>query len=440
MGVFNWGNCLLILSFTMLLYFCCTRKESIGTKLLFGFMLLTIFTYSGVGIAYESVSNRYIYSYVLFCLGLCLAVRFMFHTRFVLGKVNRNIDKTSYNGFDFDYNNRAITILAILFMITNGIHLIVPSFNLLKLFRPGLPTSELIYARRATSNSNIIIRLSGTINTFCLPFFCMYLKKLVDFKKKWIAILLVLFWTYLSYLQYDYLSRYEIVISIGLAFCIGAFVYPDGIKLVKKYVVIGVVTFIALVPFLYAYIDIRSGNTFEMLSIGKAIQSLIESEIFYPKYYDTCSSIYGSESIINFILWLVCLPIPSVLFPNKPTVTIAYNFTYAVSGLRYGAQAYYSSLLPSIVGEGIILWGPWLVLFHGLIIGLFIGAYFKFIKKYNSLYVLNVYMVLMILTMGRGGASSYMSKLINGTFAMLVWGYVFNKIRRSKDVQNMKEK
>ena len=80
----------------------------------------------------------------------------------------------------------------------------------------------------------------------------------------------------------------------------------------------------------------------------------------------------------------------------------------------------------------MILWGPWLVVFHGLVIGLLIGAYFKFIKKYNSLSVLNVYMILRILTIGRGGASSYMSVLINGTIAMLLWGYIFQKIHRTK--------
>ena len=115
MGEFNWGNCLLIVSLTMPLYFYCARRESIGTRILFGFMLLTTFIYSGVGIAYESVSNSYIYSYVLFCLGLCGAVKFVFHTRFVLGKANGNLDKTSYNGFDFDYNDRSITFFAILF-------------------------------------------------------------------------------------------------------------------------------------------------------------------------------------------------------------------------------------------------------------------------------------------------------------------------------------
>lgn len=429
MGEFNWGTGLLIAALTMFILLLTFRRERVGTKLLFSFLFLTTFIYSGVGIAYESVNDKYILSYVLFCAGLSLAVRFIFRTRIIMGKSKSYIDKTSFNGFDFDYNNQVVTILAVLFMLTNGIHLIVPTFNLMKLFQPGLPTSVMIYARRAAANSNIILRLSSTINIFCLPFFCMYLKKLVDLRKKWVAIILVFFWMYLEYLQYDYLSRYRMLVLIGFAFCIGAFVYPDGIIIVKKYVVISAAAFILLVPFLNAYVAIRSGHTFEIQTIGKAIQSLLESEILYPQYYDTCASLYGSESIMNFILWLICLPIPSVLFPNKPTVTIAYNFTYAVSGLKYGAQAYYSSNLPSVVGEGIILWGPWMVFFHGLVIGLFIGAYFKFIRKYKSLSVLNLYMILMILTIGRGGASSYMSTLINGTFAMLLWGYAFKKIR-----------
>lgn len=222
-------------------------------------------------------------------------------------------------------------------MVSNGLHLIVPSFNLLKLFQPGLPTSKLIYARRAADKSNIILRLASTVNIFCLPFFCMYLKKLVDLKKKWVAVLLILFWMYLDYLQYDYMSRNQILILLGFAFCIGAFVYPDGIRIVKRYVVIAAAVLIILVPLLNAYVDIGSGNSYEIQTIGNAMESLAEQEIYYPKYYDTCVSLYGSESILSFMLWLVFLPIPSALFPSKPTVTITYNFTYAVSGLMYGA-------------------------------------------------------------------------------------------------------
>lgn len=430
MGEFNWGTCLIIIGFTVVIFLLSCRKENSETKMLFGCMLLPTFLYSGVGIAYDSVPNKYILSYVLFCVGLCFTVKAVFHTKLLFGRTTANINKTSNNGFDFDYNNQMVTLLAILFMITNGLHLIVPSFNLMKLFQPGLPTSELIYARRAAAKSNTILQLSSSINVFCLPFFCMYLKKLVEQRKKWVAVLLIFLWMYLDYLQYDYMSRYQIIIYLAFAFCIGAFVYHDKIIIVKKYVVVAIVLFIIMIPFINAYVDIRSGRSFEIQTMGNAVKSLVESEIFYPQYYDTCVSLYGSESILNFVIWLVFLPIPSVLFPYKPTVTIAYGFTYAVSGLKYGAQAYYSSKLPSVVGEGMILWGPWLVGFHGVVIGLFIGAYFKFIKKYNSLSVLYVYMILKLLTIGRGGASSYMSTLINGTIAMLLWGKLFNKIRQ----------
>lgn len=102
MDVYNWGTFLIIVGFTVVIFLFSCKKEDIGTKLLFGFMLLTTFVYSGAGIANDSVPNRYIASYVLLCFGLCIAVKFMFHTRFVLGRLNSNVDKTSNNGFDFD--------------------------------------------------------------------------------------------------------------------------------------------------------------------------------------------------------------------------------------------------------------------------------------------------------------------------------------------------
>lgn len=423
---------------TVLLYLLFSAGEDIVIKMLFGFLLATTFIYSGWGIAFESVPKYFIWSYFSFCFGVCIAIKFIMHTKLTFNDgSHHHIEKSSARGFDFDYNNQVVTFLALLFILTSGLHLLIPKFNLFKLFSPGPPSSELIYARRAAASNNVILRIASTINIFCLSFFCMYLKKLVDQHKKFRAIFLVLLWMYLDYLEFDYLSRYQMLIFAGLAFCIGAFVYPEGIIIKKKYVLIAFIAVIMLVPFLNAYVDIRNGSDYEMLSIGRSLVELIESEIYYPKNYPICVSLYGTDSILNFVLWLICLPIPSVLFPWKPTVTIAYSFTYALTGLKYGAQAYYSSSLPSVVGEGIILWGPWLVGFHGLLIGVFIGAYFKFIRRFNTLSVLNIYMLLMILTIGRGGASSYMSTLINGTFSMLLWGYLFNKIHKNKNEKEM---
>lgn len=434
MDKFDIGIFSLISFFTLIVFLFSSRKENNTTKLIFGFMLFTVFVYSGAGISYESVSNKYIISYALFCIGLSVSAKVMLHNKLIFGRKNNSYGNFSSRRFDFNYDNKFVTFLAILFMITNGMHLIVPSFNILKLFSPGLPTSELIYARRAASNTNIILRICSTINIFCLPFFCMYLKKLIDQRKKGIAVILVILWMYLDYLQYDYLSRYQFLVFFAFAYCIIAFIYNDGIVLIKRYVLVALISFLVLIPFLNAYIDIRNGHSFQIESIVKAVKTLAESEIYYPKNYDICESLYGSESILNFMLWIICLPIPSVLFPGKPTVTIAYEFTYAVTGLQYGAQEYYTSSLPSVVGEGIIVWGPWLVGFHGIVIGVFIGSYFKFINRHKSLSVLNVYMLLMALTIGRGGASSYMSTLINGTFAMLLWAYISNRIQKEKEI------
>lgn len=418
---------------TVLVFFFFSSKEDKQVKTMFALMLFTIYFYSGIGCSYRSVSNKYIISYFLFIFFLCVTVKLIFKYRFTFGGSSRNSIAENSILFDFDYNDQMVVIFTIIFIVTNAMHLFVPNFNLIKFFMPGAPTSELIYARRAATQNNAILKICSTVNSFCFPFFCLYLKKLVDKKRKGFAILLILLWAYLDYLQYDYLSRYQMLIFLAFAFCLGAFIYPEGIVIKKKYITIALIGFVVLAPFLNAYTAIRNGinTTVEFNNIGNSLYELIETEIYYPTHYNICEDMYGTESILNFILWMICLPIPSVIFPWKPTVQLAYSFTYAVTGLQYGKQAYYTSSLPSVVGEGIILFGPWLVGFYGIILGIFIGFYFKFIRKYQSLCVLYLYMTLMILTIGRGGASSYMSTLINGTVAMLLWGYVFNKNRRN---------
>ena len=406
---------LLILSTsTILITIALAHKEQLNVKLVIYAASLTTFIYSGFGVSYIDVNWRYGIKYVVFLLCLLITLKFAIHIT-LKGTTIKYTRAIEINEIHMYNNARIYHILSIFFIGSLLIYLLYPSFRISDFFHPIAPSSRLVYFKRAQINSNSILSLANTINILTLPFFCLTLRDYALKSKKGVAVILILLWAYLDYLKYFYLSRYEMMIYLLFTFCVLFFLNREGVATVKrKYIVLLLCVLITVVPFLNAYVSIRNGAAYTQTSLGKAIVELIHSETYYPQRYNVCENITDKGGPVTFIMWIICLPIPSAIFPSKPKITTAYTFTEAVSGLVYGAQDYYTSSLPSVMGEGLIIWGGYLYWMHAVIIGFVVGLVFGYLIRRKELTILYYYMLLMLLTLGRGGASSYMSTIING--------------------------
>lgn len=417
------------------------KKEPLKTKIIYLFTGFGVYMYSGVGLSYEYSDKFYIPIYFLFYISLLITIKLVFHF-----KINNKRKSLVYRGrIDYLFNNdidvysnsKLIDFFSVLFILTLVIYLFVPSFRVMDFFLPEMRNISLnnIYDASATYDSNIILKLSSTINTMTLPFFCLFLHRLVNDGKKAKAIFLVLLWAYLDFLKLNYMGRYKMVIFFVFVFSLIYFINKDGLKIKSKYIIVLGGVAVLAVPFLYSFMAIRSGGIMDLISLSDSFQLLIESEIYYPKYYSTCSDIYLQEGGMGvmFLLYILCLPIPSIIFPGKPTVMPTSLFTFALIGKEYG-KANYVSCLPSIVGEGIIIWGDFGVIIHAVVLGIVIGVFLKFLMKYKSLTVLYAYYTINLLALGRGGAESYLSGLINGTICLIVWIVVFRRYERRKQI------
>ena len=424
--MFNYAELLMIILLTIVpVYFVC-RKETKSARLVFLIIAASTFLYSGVGIAYESVDSKYIVQYALFLIPLLLTVKFVFHLhvrqRFNVG--------TEIGTIDFDCNSKIVSILTIVFFVSISMHLFYPIFQPWKFFQPTGPISTFIYDQRANARSYLLLNICETFSTACLPFFCMYLKRMVEKRRKIVAVLLVALWAYLDYLQFNYIGRYQLIVYAAFAFFICAFAQPEGIVVKRKYIIIFISIMIAMVPFLVAYTSIRKGIMSGYMSISDSISTLIEEECGFPLTYGVCESLQGTGGKLNFILWLILLPVPSAffIFTSKPILAVAHQFTYAVTGRIYGT-ANYSSSLPSVLGEGIMIWGMNWVWLHGIIMGIFIAINLRFLNSHKSLDILYLYMITLLAVIGRGGAQSYMGILINGTVFIMLWWWTCNRVR-----------
>lgn len=426
------GTLLLITFFTVLILTVFTKlSKSLNEKLVYLFITTSLFFYSGFGISYVNVDNKYIINYIVFLF--C----FLFSIRFTLG-TGRKSHFVLFNSDDINFSieksKTFFKVMAYVYIATLFVYLITPNFRLQEFFSPPLSNAIGIHARAANKNS--INQIADTLRYAVRPFFMVYLYLLVENNKKSSFFILIILWIYLEYLQLGYLSRYQMIIYLFFVILSTEIINYGELKLSRKTKFIILITMLFSVPILVAFLSLRMGNVVEFEGFFNSVKILIDGETYYPTYYDRINSGSWNISPITFIIWLIFLPIPSFIWSNKPYVDPSYALTtdvYSVYGMILSkSDANYYNSLPSMLGESMMIFGNEFYFMEAIIVGFFIGLYFRFLFRSKKLNVLTLYMTLMLLTLGRGGATSYMSGLINGTIVLILWiiftKYAFKKL------------
>lgn len=413
--------CLTIYSLAVALLAGKNKKSE--SKILIYVSLFSIYVYSGYGISIKEVANSYLIKYFIFVVIYSIAISFGINaaTRY---KINSSlVIKVLPNERNKHLNisNNLLMILVFIFFITLFIPLVYPSFRLLDIFR--LPSMNMgdIYAKINASKTNAITKLASTIQTFLLPFFMIALYRYSSSKRKLVSMSIILLWVYLDYLQFTYLGRYDLVIYFAFTVIFLTMFDGDTIILDKRKILwIGIFSFFVVLPLLNMLVYIREGWTNANVGVIANIANLIDSETYYPLYYDTCINAFDSKDIPTFFGWLLTLPIPSIIWPGKPDVTVSYRFTYLLTGREFG-QAFYSSLLPSILGEGLMIFGEHNYWISALVTGLVSGYVLGYVSKYKETKLFVVYIALLSAKMGRAGVVSFLPNVINGALSLILY-------------------
>lgn len=417
----------------VVLYFC--RRAPIELKLIYTILAASIALYSGLGISYIDVNDKYIFDYFVFLIVLFCSIKAVYKSkvRFVFGKKEWNSQKQSLSveiDNSLDKMEKLITFLAIIYILSMLFYMVYPTNRLASLLNISNFTSHGIHARRAEFEANTLLKLSDAIGTAVQPFFFVFLYNCATGKlrKKIIGFLFSGMWCALVFGKYNYLSRYQLMIFLGFFFLYFSICQYGKITVDKKMIVLCVIVAIVIIPFLVSFVDIRLGRTATKMGLGDSFMTLIDGECGYPKYYDACVDNSGLVNPGMYILWLIFLPIPSVIWPGKPVVQVAYSFTSLFTTMSITDEAYYN-LLPSIVGESLLIFGEWFFWIEAIILGCVIGIYFKFFLQSEKLSVLTAYMILMLATIGRGGSQSYFGVVINGSIILMIFIYLSKRVR-----------
>ncbi len=404
--------------------------DNVEKKLIILFPTISIFVYSGVGISFEDVSNKYLMHYfiflVIFQFCLCFSIR------------NAKISSSFEDKFFKYFNNKQIRfilkLLAIVYLSTYIVDLLYPTNRLNLLWNPPRSSILVVFANEERRT----LSMTSYTRLLLLSFTFIYLYTLILRKKKYIVIIYILTWFYLKYVCGGYISRNEIVAHLLLFYFL--FRLNTGrngevsINFSIRDIFVLSCVMIILIPFMFLYLNFRStGYWGDSINFSESLSGLVDSECYYPKYYEVIeqSKKYTFRDIIS---WVLFLPVPSYLFPWKPTISINYDFTELVAGELYGSINY-GVCLPSLLGEAFFLYGLGFYFFHAIMITLIVGTVFNQLLRSNYFLIIRLYLVLEFMKIGRGGCTSIISTCINGMFSLLLFILIITlqeKILRKK--------
>ena len=423
MGSFDWGIFALLTAITVFIVSSVFKYvRDYRARWTIFVCMASVFMYSGVGIAYPEVNNSYVISFAAFVLAFCLPFRWFNITN--NSEELSNVDVCLLNNF------KTLEKVAVFYLFLQLVPSIYPEF---RLFQPFTVRDD-YWGTMEYLKNDPINKIAGTLSMLIKPFFYAYLvcyvMKNPKGKKHLIFFLLVIL---LHYLELHYIARNSIATSLTeflvLAFCLKG----NRIEIKRKHLVIFACIILALFPLAFVYKLMVTGMDFQNLGIsyGEMASLLAEQEFTYPRYYDgiLSSNRYNNFTVLSFLLYVICIPIPSFLWPGKPSLGFADAFTNGVLGLSRGDTGFYI-VLPSAMGESLMVGGLWFSWIFALISGSAIAIVTRYISKHTTLIYYLFYLVVQCATYGRGGTAGLLPTYITGILGFFLFDMYIRKVRK----------
>lgn len=406
-------------------------------KLIITITNIFYFLYSGLGIITLSLDIKYILAFLISLFAMNIAIyigwKFVFFLQKTKDNSGTNIDTIIYR------NKHWVRILFYLYLIVIVVFTIYPENKLIYIFKiPNFNIDDALDLNVESLN-NTITQIFNLLKMFLYPFALVYIY--ITGKKRNLYFFLF-FDFYIKYIgNYAILGRRSIIELIIFILLIKFL----EIKSTKQIIKLGVISILSLVVIVFLYSSIgviRSGGQFNFNDYNyiNSLLELIKSEFSYPKHYKLAEELYLIKAYnpATFFYWLFTLPIPKVLIslPNYDSVRmIIYRvFSYHYFGIWWGEGA--GGVLPSMLGEGIMLYGLYLSFIHLFICGLFIGFFTSFLQR-NRVFTYYMVTVLIYYPASFRAGSQYLFTRLNYFVAIVLILLVLKSIPiKKKSINN----
>lgn len=383
-------------------------------------VLIGMFVYSGIGMSLFYIENlsAYIVQFELFTWMFMILMILFSYSRIKFKNISNSMRK-------LNMSKNLLIFLVCLYFLTYLFPFIYPNFKLWDIFNINVALTNFrvpSFSKRLENKENfLLVLISSQLRLLLQPFFYIFLYRI---RKNTLCFLtFYIIPIYLSFVNSWYISRNEILVHI--IFIISYFIIEK--KLNKKKLVIIVIILIPLVINLfYKMIFIRVGLDYNELSLIESVKRLVEEETNYVLHYNLLAINSDRVTVFQFIVYLLLLPIPNffinkIIMYNPPE--IARILTNLITGLNYGDKNYYL-LLPSVLGEGIMIFDENTAFFYSIIVAVLLSLIIKYLQSCDEFKYLLLYFILDVLRQLRGGSqyifSTWINMLIPFTFFLLL--------------------
>lgn len=391
-------------------------------KMYYVFSVAGITIYSGVSTVYTGLCDKYFIPYLIFYLVYSISFVIGIRIKLKIGKEKikltyrkKNIERVNYIQEKNQREIRSDWLIMCVFLFFSYylVQLIYPEIRLNEVFNVSLNIDD-IFTRREMLRGNFVYQIFYYINLLTISIFYIYIYKKVLEGKWQISVGLFLLWYYLQVVVLGYISRNEMLIVCTFLLILIINRKQKDIEINSRLIIIGICLVILLIPFFNAYEMIRLGASSQKIGVLDSIQELFEKETNYGQYYEFCASQSKLSLFLRYAIWLITLPLPSVIFGSIKSYGLATNeyFTVAFTGIQPGSSNY-SVILPSIFGEALMFFGENLFWIHAAFLGLFFGKFCTKMETNNNLRLLNLYFAVNMLILGRGGSEAVIASMIN---------------------------
>lgn len=361
---FSWTYFLISLIITLLPFFWLIKRP-VREKLYVIPYIVFFFIYSGAGIAWDNCNKAYIPYYFIwmsfFSLAVCLA----------MGRRRCQSVEGVQGTLSFwviQYADIFIYSYIILQLLSLGIS--GKMYNLLSPPSPDL-LGVMEQVEEGHGEGGIIYYLKHIL-------FVFYFVSLYKYRNSPLKLFIAIFFPfYVSYAGSGYLAR-STVMGYLIIFIIAVYYYnPQLRKRIRLLVGIGLPFVLVGLSF---YTFIRIGHDID-ITPGEAIKLLAYQETSYPTQFDLIQKLHFDTDLLkDYWEWLITLPLPGFLKDSSKDYFFNAIFTENIYGTMRG-QMGFSVALPSIVGEGIFIFGRDYFFLHAVLLGFFVGTTYRIVKR-----------------------------------------------------------
>ncbi len=392
----NWWIFILNVFTTSLIYFYYKTRYFGLDRFMLASTIIFIYIYSGFGASYSSVKMYYsiMYNVVLISYLIGFTALMKMNTRNPRYSNVENIRK---------YATEFIFLFILLAFIDNG----YPDYDFTRLFNPSKPKLYFVFTQGSSS-----VFVKGLLFYVILIVEPFYIASLYKYRfRPWKLFLFLALPLYIYYTMGGYVARSTFLPYFAIFIFTVYYYYPNYRNKIKLF---SIFSFVPLILFSYYFAEWRSGHEVVNIHPLEAVLIVFLQETSYPLHFEKLANLELPTLFMQFIKWLLTLPIPSFIKGNSFALETNYYFTELLTFKGKYSQSF-SVILPGNVSESYLLFGKYYFFVLPLIAGMIYGYLYKVLKSFEEFTILRVYFILMFIPLfARAGFTAAIPNVVNG--------------------------